>query len=362
MKREVCGTFTIKVPVVFSTQFYRKSKLRPKFKRSAFNSLFKMKEEKVEVDETFSIKFEDPIPAKRIKQEPQEPLEERKAVVEVATQTENFETELEGLKAEILNLKERVNSGFEELGQSLANIQKTIEKSDGVQIVRIVRESPNVNALKQEGSPGSLNTSHCHPGDKESPGKCANAEDDDLDQTIEGFDEREIASETANEAGQIVKDGDDEYILTDSSTLSNTGLSDWSDLSTLSPKSGADTEDVELNQEGDSDEGLITTDGTRHEERFDESEIASKSGSIMGDGTPGGKSKRVHGVYGAKSTATKTRRCGECIGCQRKNCGKCPSCQDMPKFGGRGLKKQACIWRICRWVHPGGKTKYPRDM
>ena len=66
---------------LFSSQFYRKSKLRSKFKRSAFNSLFKMKEEKVEVDETFSIKFEDPIPAKRIKQEPKEPLEERKAVV-----------------------------------------------------------------------------------------------------------------------------------------------------------------------------------------------------------------------------------------------------------------------------------------
>ena len=40
-------------------------------------------------------------------------------------------------------------------------------KSDGVQIVRIVRESPNVNALKQEGSPGSL------PALRRSPHHCS---------------------------------------------------------------------------------------------------------------------------------------------------------------------------------------------
>ena len=54
-----------------------------------------MKEEKVEVDETFSMRFEDPIPAKRIKQEP---VEERKAFVEVATQTETLENDVEVLK------------------------------------------------------------------------------------------------------------------------------------------------------------------------------------------------------------------------------------------------------------------------
>ena len=40
-------------------------------------------------------------------------------------------------------------------------------------------------------------------------------------------------------------------------------------------------------------------------------------------------------VYGARSTAAKTRRCGECEGCNREDCGKCVTCLDKPKFGGR---------------------------
>ena len=39
-------------------------------------------------------------------------------------------------------------------------------------------------------------------------------------------------------------------------------------------------------------------------------------------------------VYGARSTAAKTRRCGECEGCNREDCGKCVTCLDKPKFGG----------------------------
>ena len=45
-------------------------------------------------------------------------------------------------------------------------------------------------------------------------------------------------------------------------------------------------------------------------------------------------------VYGARSSAAKTRRCGECEGCNREDCGKCSACVDKPKFGGRGAKKQ----------------------
>mmetsp|Transcript_37874 Transcript_37874/g.121865 ORF Transcript_37874/g.121865 Transcript_37874/m.121865 type:complete len:336 (+) Transcript_37874:50-1057(+) len=40
-------------------------------------------------------------------------------------------------------------------------------------------------------------------------------------------------------------------------------------------------------------------------------------------------------------------RCGACEGCKRADCGKCPNCKDKPKFGGAGVKKQACQYRRC---------------
>merc|ERR1712130_851602 len=41
-------------------------------------------------------------------------------------------------------------------------------------------------------------------------------------------------------------------------------------------------------------------------------------------------------------------RCGVCSGCKRDDCGSCRSCRDKPKFGGRGVLKQACQQRACQ--------------
>ena len=41
------------------------------------------------------------------------------------------------------------------------------------------------------------------------------------------------------------------------------------------------------------------------------------------------------------------RRCGECDACQRDDCGQCKPCSDLPRFGGSGQKKQACVNRKC---------------
>ena len=62
-------------------------------------------------------------------------------------------------------------------------------------------------------------------------------------------------------------------------------------------------------------------------------------------------------VYGARSTASKTRRCGECEGCNREDCGDCEACKDKPRFGGKGTKKQACTWRLCTWKNPSGTKR-----
>lgn len=43
------------------------------------------------------------------------------------------------------------------------------------------------------------------------------------------------------------------------------------------------------------------------------------------------------------------RRCGECAACQAVDCGECSACRDKPKFGGRGVAKQACVRRRCNF-------------
>ena len=46
----------------------------------------------------------------------------------------------------------------------------------------------------------------------------------------------------------------------------------------------------------------------------------------------------------------KRKRCGECAGCNAGDCGKCDNCRDMPRFGGKGTKRQACRNRYCHVI------------
>lgn len=47
------------------------------------------------------------------------------------------------------------------------------------------------------------------------------------------------------------------------------------------------------------------------------------------------------------SKLLKRRRCGVCDNCRQPDCGTCTACKSMPKFGGKGIQKQACIKRRC---------------
>ena len=92
-------------------------------------------------------------------------------------------------------------------------------------------------------------------------------------------------------------------------------------------------------------------DGLIHGGEYDEyDDSLSEMGSVQGDlnqsdvnspnkkGRGYAQGRRKHNtnyVYGAKSTAAKTRRCGECEGCNREDCGKCSACKDKPRFGGK---------------------------
>jgi len=50
--------------------------------------------------------------------------------------------------------------------------------------------------------------------------------------------------------------------------------------------------------------------------------------------------------------AKRLARCGKCHNCKSQDCGSCYNCADKPKFGGPGIKKQACINRKCQLMVP----------
>jgi len=50
--------------------------------------------------------------------------------------------------------------------------------------------------------------------------------------------------------------------------------------------------------------------------------------------------------------AKRLARCGKCTNCKSTDCGACYNCYDKPKFGGPGIKKQACINRKCLVMVP----------
>lgn len=53
----------------------------------------------------------------------------------------------------------------------------------------------------------------------------------------------------------------------------------------------------------------------------------------------------------------KATRCGECDGCRADECGVCIMCKDMPKRGGKGLKRQPCERRVCQVVRQASEQR-----
>jgi len=53
-----------------------------------------------------------------------------------------------------------------------------------------------------------------------------------------------------------------------------------------------------------------------------------------------------------KDNTKRLARCGKCTNCKSQDCGNCYNCADKPKFGGPGIKKQACVNRKCLLMVP----------
>ena len=48
-------------------------------------------------------------------------------------------------------------------------------------------------------------------------------------------------------------------------------------------------------------------------------------------------------------------RCGTCDNCMLGDCGECGNCLDKRRYGGRGVRKQACSMRRCLNARDGEK-------
>lgn len=49
-----------------------------------------------------------------------------------------------------------------------------------------------------------------------------------------------------------------------------------------------------------------------------------------------------------RGRSARSNRCNNCVACSARDCGICKNCRDKPRFGGPGIKKKACLARICR--------------
>jgi len=75
---------------------------------------------------------------------------------------------------------------------------------------------------------------------------------------------------------------------------------------------------------------------------------------------PTSASRHAHGGEWAQGDGRmrpqKTHRCGTCKGCTSSDCGLCKNCRDKPRFGGPGIKKKACLRRICLKARNGDES------
>ncbi|KAJ1625577.1 hypothetical protein T492DRAFT_230938 [Pavlovales sp. CCMP2436] len=69
--------------------------------------------------------------------------------------------------------------------------------------------------------------------------------------------------------------------------------------------------------------------------------------SAVNTPTVPGLSAAAAAAAAAEKARSRLSRCGACDNCNRRDCGQCVNCVDKPKFGGPGIKKQACIARKC---------------